>query len=142
MRRREFVTTVGILSAATLAPGRLSAAETPENAAKAAADAWLALFDKGQYAESWEQAAKQFKGAVTQEKWKEAATAVRTSLGKVVSRKLKSRQLTDSLPGAPPGRYVIIEYDTEFEKKPAAVEVVTPMAQPDGAWRVSGYFIR
>jgi hypothetical protein len=142
MRRREFVTAVGILSAAALAPGRLSAAETPEEAAKTAADAWLVLVDKGQYAESWEQAAKLFKGAVTQDKWKEAATAVRAPLGKVVSRKLKSRQLTDSLPGAPAGRYVVIEYDTEFEKKPSAVEIVTPMADPDGAWRVSGYFIR
>jgi hypothetical protein len=29
-----------------------------------------------------------------------------------------------------------------FENKAAAVETVTPMADPDGAWRVSGYFIR
>jgi len=142
MTRRDFVTAVGVLSAAALAPGKLGAAETPEDAAKTAADAWLALVDKGQFAESWEQAAKLFKGAVTQDKWKEASTAVRTPLGKVVSRKLKSRQYTESLPGAPAGRYVIIEYDTEFEKKPAAVEIVTPMADPDGAWRVSGYFIR
>ena len=142
MKRRDFVTAVGMLSAAALAPGRLSAAETPEEAAKTAADAWLALVDKEQYAESWDQAAKAFKGAVTRDKWKEAAAAARTPLGKVVSRKLKSRQYTESLPRAPAGRYVIIEYDTEFEKKPAAVEIVTPMADPDGTWRVSGYFIR
>jgi hypothetical protein len=142
MRRRDFVTAVGVLSAAALAPRRSSAAETPEDAAKKAADAWLALVDQGQYAESWDQAAKAFKEGVTRDKWKEAATAARASLGKVVSRKVKSRQLTDSLPGAPAGRYVVIEYDTEFEKKPSAVEIVTPMADPDGAWRVSGYFIR
>ena len=143
MRRRDFVTAVGVVAAASLAPGRLSAAaETPEDAAKKAADAWLVLVDQGQYVESWDQAAKLFKGAVTRDKWKEAATAARGPFGKVVSRKLKSRQLTESLPGAPAGRYVIIEYDTEFEKKPSAVEIVTPMADPDGAWRVSGYFIR
>jgi hypothetical protein len=142
MRRRDFVTAAAILSASALAPGRLGAAETPEEAAKGAADAWLALVDQGQYGESWDQAAKAFKAAVTRDKWKDAATAARGPLGKVVSRKLKSRQLTDSLPGAPAGRYVVIEYDTEFEKKPSAVEIVTPMTDPDGAWRVSGYFIR
>jgi hypothetical protein len=143
MRRRDFVTMAGILvSAAALASGRLGAAETPEDAAKKAADAWLVLVDQGQYAESWDQAAKAFKGTVTRDKWKEAAMAKRAPLGKVASRKLKSRQLTDSLPGAPAGRYVVIEYDTEFENEPSAVEIVTPMADPDGAWRVSGYFIR
>ena len=47
-----------------------------------------------------------------------------------------------SLPGAPDGKYVVIQYDTVFENKSSAVETIIPMADPDGAWRVSGYFIR
>ena len=31
---------------------------------------------------------------------------------------------------------------TVFEKKASAVETITPMLDPDGVWRVSGYFIR
>ena len=40
------------------------------------------------------------------------------------------------------GKYVVIQYDTVFEHKASAVETVTPMPDPDGVWRVSGYFIR
>jgi hypothetical protein len=40
------------------------AAEKPEDAAQAAAESWLKLVDDGNYAASWEQAAKLFKGAV------------------------------------------------------------------------------
>ena len=46
------------------------------------------------------------------------------------------------LPGAPDGEYVVFQFDTQFERKRAAVETVTPMRDPDGSWRVSGYFIR
>ena len=67
---------------------------------------------------------------------------VRGPLGKLVSRKLKSREYTEKMPGAPDGKYVVIQYDSVFEKKASAVETVTSMADPDGAWRVSGYFIR
>ena len=63
-------------------------------------------------------------------------------LGNLVSRKVKSREYTEKLPGAPDGKYVVIQYETVFEKKSSAIETVTPMVDPDGAWRVSGYFIR
>jgi hypothetical protein len=44
--------------------------------------------------------------------------------------------------GAPDGEYVVLKYDTVFDKKEHAVETVTPMKDADGLWRVSGYFIR
>ena len=118
------------------------AADKPEDAAQAAAESWLKLVDGANYAASWEQAARVFKGAVKQADWKQMAAGVRKPLGKVVSRKLKSRELRAHLPGAPDGRYVVIQYDTVFEHKAPAVETITPMADPDGVWRVSGYFIR
>ena len=40
------------------------------------------------------------------------------------------------------GEYVVIEFASRFENRPLAVETVTPMRDKDGAWRVSGYFIR
>jgi hypothetical protein len=66
---------------------------------------------------------------------------VRKPLGAVVSRQVKSKTYTTSLPGAPDGEYVVIKYDTSFENKRASVETVTPMRDSDGTWRVSGYYI-
>ena len=83
-----------------------------------------------------------FKGAVAKEKWNEAIAVVRPPLGKLLSRKLKSRKQVKTLPGAPDGNYVVIQYDSSFEGKKEATETVTPMLDPDGIWRVSGYFIK
>jgi hypothetical protein len=118
------------------------AADGPEDEAQRAAEPWLELVDDKSYATSWEQAAAVFKGALTREDWEKAVGAARNSIGKLVSRKLKSRQYTEKLPGAPDGRYVVIQYDSVFENKPTATELVVPMMDADGAWRVSGYFIR
>jgi hypothetical protein len=60
----------------------------------------------------------------------------------MVSRTLKSASYAKSLPGAPDGEYVVIQFDATFEKKQSAIETVTPMKEPDGRWRVSGYFIK
>ena len=136
--RRAFMTACLV----TFLVGPVVAADKPEDAAQAAAESWLKLVDAGNYAASWEQAAKVFKGAVKQADWAQMAGGVRTPLGKLLSRKLKSREYTEKLPAAPDGKYVVIQYDTVFEQKASAVESVIPMADPDAAWRVSGYFIR
>jgi Protein of unknown function (DUF4019) len=130
------------LVAALFAAAMVRAADTPEELAQRAAESWLKLTDAGDAGASWEQAAKAFKGAVTKEQWTRAIAGVRPPLGKVVSRKVTSRQYTEKLPGAPDGKYVTIQYETAFENKAAAVETITPMLDPDGVWRVSGYFIR
>ena len=114
----------------------------PEDLAQTSAQAWLALTDAGKYAESWQESSSFFKAAVTQTKWVDALTTVRTPLGKVLSRKLKSATYTKTIPGAPDGEYVVIQYDTSFENKKESVETVTPMLDKDGKWRVSGYYIK
>ncbi len=138
--RRGRLAWVAIITLATA--GSVRAADKPEDLAQAAAESWLKLTDAGNGGASWEQAAKMFRGAITKEKWAEALASVRPPLGKVVSRKLISRQYTEKLPGAPDGKYVTIQFETAFEKKASAVETLTPMLDPDGVWRVSGYFIR
>ena len=120
----------------------LAVAGSPEEQAQAAANAWLALVDAGKYQESWEGAASFFKGAVPQEKWQQQMQTFRQPLGKATSRKLKSAKYTKTLPGAPDGEYVVIQYQTSFAKKKSAVETVTPMLDKDGKWRVSGYYIK
>jgi hypothetical protein len=123
-------------------PAAAQTVEEPKAAAQKAAEAWLHGVDAGKYAESWDAAAALFKKAVTRNQWQEALAGVRAPLGALGSRKLKSATIANTLPGAPDGEYVVLEFESSFEKKRAAVETVTPMREPDGAWRVSGYFIR
>ena len=120
----------------------LKANEVAEKAAIAAAGAWLSLVDEGNYAESWNQASGLFKAAVTNDQWQQSLKAVRLPLGKVLVRELKSKQYTKTLPGVPDGEYLIIQYETKFEKKQSAIETITPMLDKDGNWRVSGYYIK
>lgn len=110
--------------------------------AQIAAISWFALTDSSKYGPSWDEAASLFKGAVTKDNWESALKGVRTPLGSVKSRKLRTATFTRTIPGAPDGEYVTIQFDTQFENKAAAVETVTPMREKDGSWRVSGYFIK
>jgi hypothetical protein len=116
--------------------------QQPEELAQQSAEGWLALVDSGKYTESWDAAAEAFKNAVTKDQWQQALKSARAPLGKLQSRKLKSATYTKTLPGAPAGEYVVIQYDTSFENKKSGVETITPMLDKDGKWRVSGYFIK
>ncbi len=118
------------------------AQQKPEQLAQQSSVAWLALVDSGKYADSWQESSSLFKAHVSQEQWKNMVGATRDPLGKVTSRKLKSATYTKTLPGAPDGDYVVIQYETSFEHKQSAMETVTPMLDKDGKWRVSGYFIK
>ena len=107
-----------------------------------AAQAWLDLADRGEYAQSWAEAASQFRTSVTQEAWVQSITAARSPLGAVLSRTLRAAQSATTMPGAPDGEYVVLEFETTFEHKQSAVETITPMHDTDGAWRVAGYYIK
>jgi len=113
-----------------------------EKAAVDASKAWLKLGDEGKYYESWDEAAQYFKNAITKEQWKTSLESVRSPLGKVLSRNLKSKKYTKTLPGAPDGEYVVIQYETSFQNKQQAIETITPMLDKNGKWKVSGYYIR
>jgi hypothetical protein len=116
--------------------------EMAEKKAVESSNAWLKLVDDGQYSKSRETAAELFRNAVTKEQWNQSLNGVRKPLGKVIRRNVKSKQYTSSLPGAPDGEYVVIQYETSFENKKAAIETVTPVLDKDGKWRVSGYYIK
>ena len=119
----------------------LYASDAAEKAAIAASSAWLSLVDEGKFSESWDQAAGYFKNAVNKDQWIASLKGGRVPLGKVMTRKLKSKMYSKTLPGVPDGEYVVIMFDTQFENKKSAVETVTPMLDKDGKWRVAGYLI-
>jgi Protein of unknown function (DUF4019) len=113
-----------------------------EKAAVSAAEKWLGLIDAGNYAQSWKETSTFFRNAVTEGKWEQALQAFRKPLGKLVSRAVKTRMYRTSLPGAPDGQYVVIEFATSFTNKKSAVETVTATLDKDTKWRVAGYFIK
>jgi hypothetical protein len=119
-------------------------AEKPakEAAAVVAAEQWLSLVDQGEYSESWKEAAEYFRNTVNQTQWEQMVQATRKPLGKITSRNVKTKMYTTTLPGAPDGEYVVIEFATSFENKKSAIETVIPMMDKDGKWRVSGYYIK
>jgi len=110
--------------------------------AQAAAQGWLGQVDAAEYAQSWDAAAGYFRDRIPQSQWVARVSAVRDPLGKLKRRQQSSLRFRRSLPGAPDGEYVIIQYDSSFEHKAAATETVTPMKDADGRWRVSGYYIK
>lgn len=118
------------------------AQQKPEQLAQQSADAWLALVDSGKYADSWQEASSLFKAHVSKEDWQSMMHASRDPFGKMISRKPMSAKYTKTLPGAPDGEYVVIQYESSFEHKQSAVETITPMLDKDGKWRVSGYYIK
>lgn len=142
MLPRSFLVSVFslVLCLGTITP--VFANATAEQAAISAAGAWLNLVDQGRYSDSWQQAASLFQATVNKEQWATSLQAIRQSLGKVISRKLNKKHYTQTMPGAPDGEYVELEFYTVFEKKKNAVETVTPMLNSDGQWKVSGYYIR
>lgn len=115
--------------------------EQAETAAQSAALAWLSLVDAGNFAESWTAASTRFRTAIRQEQWQARAARARTPFGALKSRKLQSAIFKRTLPGAPDGEYVVIQFASSFENKAAAIETVTAMKDEDGSWRVSGYYI-
>ena len=98
--------------------------------------------DSGRYAESWTQTSALFRKQVLTEQWETAVRSARGPLGRLLARDFKSAQYSRTLPGAPDGEYVVLQYDASFENKKEAIETVVEMKERDGAWRVAGYFIK
>lgn len=107
-----------------------AAMPTPDDRARQ----WLTLIDDGNFVQSWNEAAPAFKKSHTAAAWTNQATALRTPLGAVVSRDLKSVDLSHR-------QMAQVRYDTSFAHKSGAVETVT-LAFGNGAWAVSGYSIK
>ena len=120
----------------------IQADQTKEQNAIQQAEHWLSIVDSEQYGDSWNMAALFFRNAVPQDQWIASMNAYRRPLGAMIERTMKSNQYMTSLPGAPDGEYVVIQFNTVFENKKETIETITPMLDHDGVWRVSGYFIK
>jgi hypothetical protein len=107
-----------------------------------AARDWIALVDKADYVASWRAAGAKFQANITAERWAEAAKRVRVPLGEVKRRSGARTTFRHSFRGVPEGDYALVLFRTSFAQKAEAAETVTLEHEPDGKWRVIGYFIR
>ena len=105
------------------------------------AKAWLVLIYDNDYSQSWDNAASLFQKAISKEEWTEQLSDIVPPLGQVISRDVISSDYHTTLPGAPDGEYVVIQFKTAFENKNESIETVTQMKDGD-QWKVSGYFIK
>ena len=118
------------------------AATEPTALAKTVAKDWLQKIGSSNYRASWQTAAALFKAAISAEAWQHTAQAARAPLGKMRNRTESAATFTQSLPGAPDGQYVVIQFNSKFENKANATETVTVAQDQDRVWRVAGYFIQ
>jgi DNA-binding CsgD family transcriptional regulator len=102
---------------------------------------WLTLVDRGDWEASWRTAAALFKSQLSASQWAATVQPVRVPLGATSSRIFQSVTKTNSLPGAPAGEYEVIQFRTDFSKKPGAIETITLIHEGAG-WKVAGYFIK
>ena len=112
-----------------------------ESVGVTAAKEWLRIVDSGEYAKSWEKSDSFFKSQLTQEKWAVALKEVRSPLGAVVSRIELGAKEYSTLPGAPDGQYLVIQFQTDFQNKKTSTEILT-LSKSSGDWLPIGYFIK
>jgi len=125
-----------------LCAGEAQAQDPRATAAQAAARSWLVLTDAGDVKGSLKAGGKKFREALDAEAWDEALKKVRGPLGTVMSRAVLATKFQDTMPGGPSGEYALILFETNFSDMGTGHETVTLEREPDGAWRVIGYFIR
>ncbi len=103
-----------------------------------AAESWLAIMDRGDYARTWSAAAPRFHAAVTESAWVAKCEKVRQPLGRLVSRKL--RPFASPEPSS--ADRLEVKYDSRFDGLGAAVETVTLRREAPEGWKVTAYLIR
>jgi hypothetical protein len=130
------------LGVGLLCAGPLAAQDPRASLVQETARAWLADTDRGDAAQSWKNAGKQFHDAITVERWAESLQRVRLPLGALSQRAQIGTQFHKNIPGAPDGEYAVVLFRTTFAKKLNSRETVTLEHEPDGAWRVIGYLIQ
>ena len=113
-----------------------------QTAAIAAAQKWLAGIDDRNYAQSWTDAAEFFQGALMQDKWVVDLESARKPLGELKIRTVDSAVTETQMPGAPDGKYVVMQFETAFAKNNSATETVTFVLEKDGQWKADGYYIK
>ncbi len=115
----------------------------PEVAEQASASAktFLAQVDTGEYAQSWELLAEITKNQISQQDWVQQLEKLYAKAGPLEQRQQKEISYGNAPAEDPDGKYLIITYDSKFERSEQVAETTTLTLDKDDRWRVAGYHI-
>nr|WP_319490223.1 DUF4019 domain-containing protein [uncultured Desulfobacter sp.] len=138
----KFTAVTSILAILLLGTNAMCEDPSEKKMALTSANAWLTHIDNQKYEESWRNAATLLKDAITAPQLEQSVSTARKPFRKLISREMTKQDYHTSLPGAPDGNYYVIQFTSKFENKAEAIETITTMKDNNGAWHVSGYFIK
>ena len=110
-----------------------------DSSPQAAAEAFLALIDQGDYEASWAEASTWLRDNVDATQWAEHAGGFRQPLGAIDHREFRSVEFQDSLEDMPAGKYAFVSFDSSLANSSSASEMVGLVLDDDSTWRVIGY---
>ncbi len=115
-------------------------APPPTANARPAANAWLALVDRGDYAAAYGSMSRTFRSRYSAEDMAELMSNERRTLGRVVARRFESASNAQSPPGAAPGHYQGYGFRTRFEREPRHIYEAVWLEAEGQDWRVTGFY--
>ena len=143
MRRPVRAVLLGLFAGLLLlSAGATRAQDEKATTVQAAARTWLAAADALDGATTWKTAGAKFRSAIGPEQWSEALRAARMPWGAVAQRASTATRFSDQLPDGTRGEFANVQYRTAFAAHTDGHESLTLEHEPDGAWRVVGYFVR
>ena len=116
-------------------------ADSQQDRALQAAQAWLALVDRADWAGSYTAAHPNLRTTTDRAAWDYRLKELRGDLGDIKGRKLVKSEFSGDRPQAPREPFYAFVFDTETGKAGRVEESLTCRLDPAGVWRVSGYFI-
>jgi hypothetical protein len=119
-------------------PKALASAEDQIDQALVASKAWVAQIDAGQYDESYNFGCDAMHDKVPQDSWASVLKALRAPWGPVAVRKQISHIFKANGYEGTSGEFIVITYDSSFQKLHSATEVVV-LKWEGGKWRGAGY---
>ncbi len=126
---------------ATSALGAADPSSPSNSAAETSALQWFKTVEAQAWDEVWRDTGDIAKAKMTQAQWASTFMAEREAFGAATTRTLQTSVKTTTLPNLPPGVYQILEYQTQFAKRPGTIERLVLVYQAP-SWKVIGYFIR
>ena len=129
-------------AAAAPAPAEDPAVVRAKDLSEKLALAMVKLIDAGEYGSVHDNADELLRSAVTRDDFIKMTGAVIAPLGARKSIERTSATYTTTAPGAPDGKYVILQFASSFENKAAAVETITFREAEPNFWRLAGYYIK
>ncbi len=106
--------------------------------ALASSKAWVEQIDAGKYEDTYNASSQAMQTRVPQDRWLVVLKALRTPWGPVVSRKELSHVYKPNGYEGDEGEFMVITYDTAFQKLSNATEVVV-LKWENGKWLGAGY---